>query len=66
MNEKKIAQLMNGYTNLTIEERQEYIRQLTEYIESSEFKRNLLKDAIHTKMNSTGPKDQGLCPACGK
>ena len=62
---KKILKTLKGFTNLSIDERTEFIKYLNEFQRASYFERQEKSNTIEKRLN-VGPTGNDHCPCCGK
>ena len=61
---EKVAKVLNGFTNLTLAEREEFIKELTRYRNSTSWEKPEIERDIQKGM-SVGPKNT-ICTCCGR
>jgi hypothetical protein len=67
MASEKVSVVMRGFLNLSINERNEFIEEINNYIKAEENKKKTLKEGFDKKAClSLGPLKQSGCPCCGK
>ncbi len=60
-----ILKVLNGYTNLTEDEKREFVRELNTYIESDAYQKRNIKTLLETRQN-LGPTSNDHCTCCGR
>ena len=66
MNDGKASVVLNGFINLTPEQKQQFIIQFNAYLEASNDEKEKLKENFKKRADLTiGPHGAGGCPCCG-
>lgn len=64
---KKVLKVLNGFSELSSEEKQIFIKELNEYLNLSSFGQNEIERNFKIKLQSNlGPTNDRNCPCCGK
>lgn len=64
---RKVLKVLNGFTELSLEEKQLLIRELNDYLSKPPIKQLEHARNLQTKLNSNlGPTNDRNCPCCGK
>ena len=64
---KKVLKVLNGFSELTSEEKQIFVKELNEYLNLSTYGQNEVERTLKIKLASNlGPTNDRNCPCCGK
>lgn len=67
MASEKVSIVLRGFINLSIDEKNEFLAEVGNYIKAEESKKKTLKEGVDKKAcYSLGPLKQSGCPCCGK
>lgn len=64
---KKILKVLNGFTELSQDEKQIFVKEISDYLNQNDFAKNETSRQIRVKLQShLGPTSDRNCPCCGK
>ena len=63
---EKVLLVLNGYKNLTIAERNQFVEEINKYMKAQGNEKLLMEANFSKAASSTGPVGQGKCSCCGR
>lgn len=63
---KAVLQVMNGYRNLSPDEKKQFIDLINKYIKAEQAEKRVLEEAFMKTAASTGPLGGDVCRCCGR